>query len=89
MTIKLILFGTEGCHLCEQAREIVDAAISQWPYTAIVDYVDVCDDNQERWQKLYALKIPVLFHEVSGQELFWPFTETDVLELLITIQQSS
>lgn len=74
--IRFMLFGTLGCHLCEQAEAIVNACIPGG-----VDYVDIAE--QEQWQELYALRIPVLYHSETKQELGWPFDQADVEEFII------
>ncbi len=67
-----ILFGTSGCHLCEQAEAIIKKKIQQQQ----LEYIDIAE--QEKWQDKYAVKIPVLYHKETGTELFWPFSEVDV-----------
>ena len=66
-----MLFGTSGCHLCEQAEVIVNACLPDG-----VDYVDIAE--QEQWQEQYAIRIPVLYDPVTGQELGWPFDRAEV-----------
>lgn len=61
----LFLFGTQGCHLCEEAEELlVQAGLN-------FEKQDIIDD--EKAQELYAVRIPVLLHKPSGLELNWPF----------------
>jgi hypothetical protein len=64
--MRLMLFGTSGCHLCEQAELIVNACVADG-----VESVDIAE--QEQWQERYAVRIPVLYDLESGQELGWPF----------------
>lgn len=68
------LFGTEGCHLCEQAEKLMDGFISMINY----EKKDIIEN--EEWSQKYAIRIPVLYHLSSHQELGWPFDE-------ITLQQ--
>jgi short subunit dehydrogenase-like uncharacterized protein len=70
-----MLFGTSGCHLCEQAEVIVNACVSDG-----VDYVDIAE--QEQWQEQYAVRIPVLYDPETKQELGWPFDQADVEEFI-------
>ncbi len=60
------LFGTEACHLCEEAESVL--------WQAGLDFTkqDIIDDEQS--QQLYALRIPVVLHHPSGRELGWPFS---------------
>lgn len=65
--IKLILLGTLGCHLCEEA-ELILAGCEQ----ISIESIDIAE--QEQWQEKYAIKIPVLYHPETQKELGWPFT---------------
>jgi len=69
--MRLILFGTSGCHLCEQAEAIVNACVPD-----SVEYVDIAE--QEQWQERYAERIPVLYDPETQQELGWPFSQAEV-----------
>lgn len=60
-----LLYGTEGCHLCEDAEQLlVDAGLA-------FSKQDIIEDPQ--WLQNYGLLIPVLFHSASQQQLNWPF----------------
>lgn len=84
MTIRLILFGTQGCHLCEEAEAVLAKCQGDSGLGALqVDIVDIAE--QEQWQERYGLRIPVLCHEGSGRELDWPFSEQDVREFIAGI----
>lgn len=65
--ITLILLGTLGCHLCEEA-ELILAGCEQ----ISIESIDIAE--QEQWQEKYAIKIPVLYHPETQKELGWPFT---------------
>lgn len=69
--MRLILLGTSGCHLCEQAEVIVKACVPGG-----VETVDIAE--QEQWQELYAVRIPVLYDPKTNQELGWPFDQAEV-----------
>ncbi|TRW94655.1 glutaredoxin family protein [Candidatus Methylobacter oryzae] len=73
--MRLILFGTSGCHLCEEAEVIVNACVSEG-----VDYVDIAE--QEQWQEQYAVRIPVLYDPETKQELGWPFDQMKVEDFI-------
>jgi thiol-disulfide isomerase/thioredoxin len=72
----LMLLGTSGCHLCDQAEQLLQQAAAaralQW------EYRDIALDEQlvER----YGMKIPVLLAD-DGRELAWPFSLLDILRL--------
>jgi hypothetical protein len=73
--MRLVLFGTSGCHLCEQAELIVNACVPD-----SVEYVDIAE--QAQWQERYVVRIPVLYDSESGLELGWPFDQTEVEEFI-------
>jgi len=62
----LVLYGTLGCHLCEQAEKLVQSVTD-----AVVSVVEITDDGEllER----YAVRIPVLQRLDNSEELGWPF----------------
>lgn len=63
--MKLTLYGTKYCHLCEQAEAVLCAAGIR------AEYIDVADNDALLEQ--YGIRIPVLRREDSGAELGWPF----------------
>jgi hypothetical protein len=73
-----LLLGTEGCHLCDIAEQVLVSSLSSDKHS--VDYVDIAYDDQllER----YGEKIPVFLHEASGEALCWPFGETELNSFL-------
>lgn len=76
---NLILYGTQGCHLCEVAEQLI-AATLDLPAVS-VELVDIADDDLlvER----YGVRIPVLAESKSGRELDWPF-ESAQLQCFVT-----
>jgi glutaredoxin len=67
------LYGKPGCHLCDDAREVVERVRAEHPFD--LREVDVSLDpglNRE-----YGERIPVL--AVNGEELFDFFVEEAVL----------
>lgn len=74
MTPTLILYGTDGCHLCDEAELLLRQLGLQW------QGVDIVDD--ETLLERYGTSIPVLARSDSGEELNWPFLRNDVLRLL-------
>ena len=69
--VKLTLFGTLGCHLCEDAELIIAECEG-----IKVETIDIAE--QEQWQEKYAIRIPVLYHPETEKELGWPFTSADI-----------
>ncbi|NLJ13368.1 glutaredoxin family protein [Denitrificimonas caeni] len=70
------LFGTLGCHLCDEAEQVLQPFVAQGLIVELLDIIDSAD-----WLERYALTIPVLRRVDNGQELNWPFDEQDVLQL--------
>jgi Glutaredoxin-like domain (DUF836) len=68
------LFGTLGCHLCEQAEAIVLPRCHLQNHQ--VEIIDIAEHPE--WLAKYATRIPVLRHPNSQQELGWPFDDTAV-----------
>ena len=69
MSSGLILYTTSGCHLCEQAEQLLRSfsSMPQAQYTA----VDIADDP-ELFAK-YGITIPVIKDRATGTEIGWPF----------------
>jgi hypothetical protein len=77
--IRLLLLGTAGCHLCEQAEQIINDCLPN-NVELTIEAVDIAD--QEQWQEQYALRIPVLYHPETKNDLGWPFDQWHVKELI-------
>lgn len=68
MSRELLLYTTEGCHLCKDAENLLAQVLPRHPG---VDYrkVDIADDPA--LMDAYGIRIPVI---ASGErELGWPF----------------
>jgi len=76
--MKLLLFGTLGCHLCEEAEEII-SLVSDGNLINI-ENIDIAEQMQ--WQEQYAIRIPVLYHPETKKELGWPFSRAQVQTFL-------
>lgn len=72
--MKIELLTTTGCHLCDQARELVHMAA---PRVELVS-VDIAEDDVLIEE--YGQRIPVL--RLGGRELGWPFSLLDVREFV-------
>lgn len=73
--MRLLLLGTAGCHLCEEAEEIIRECLPN-DYQQVVETIDIAE--QEYWQAQYATRIPVLYHPATQKELAWRFETNDV-----------
>lgn len=79
--MKLLLLGTSGCHLCEEAELIINEC-RQTELDVQIELVDIAE--HEQWQQDYATLIPVLLHEDTAQTLNWPFAHNHVINFLET-----
>ncbi|MFZ5722727.1 MAG: glutaredoxin family protein [Pseudomonadota bacterium] len=74
--IVVELLGTRGCHLCDQAEQVLLQAARarrlQWRY------VDIAEDDA--LLACYGERIPVL--RCGDRELGWPFGLLDLLRLV-------
>ena len=77
--IRLLLFGTSGCHLCEQAELIIKSCLANNKELTI-ETIDIVE--QEQWQEQYAIRIPVLCHPETQKVLGWPFNQAQIKEFI-------
>jgi len=73
--MHLLLLGTAGCHLCEEAEAIIRKCLPN-DYDQVIEIIDIAE--QEHWQAQYAIRIPVLYHSATKKELAWRFDQADV-----------
>lgn len=76
MTVKFNLYGTEGCHLCEEALSLCLTVIE----SNDLKVVDIVDD--EVLVEQYRVTIPVLERLDTQTKLFWPFGLSEITELV-------
>lgn len=77
--LSVTLYGTAGCHLCEQAEALLNGL--RFQDTALdLRQIDIADD--EELMNRYGVRIPVLYHMDSGRELGWPFDAEAVARFL-------
>jgi hypothetical protein len=69
---QLILYSTEGCHLCELAEQVIVDAMGQQPYH--LDHVDIA--LSDALMKEYGWTIPVVKIANTNHELGWPFDKS-------------
>jgi len=75
---NLHLYGTVGCHLCDEARIIMHTFDGKYPFSIIE--IDISDDDE--LLNKYGLTIPVLADTCSGRQLLWPFSHDQVEKFL-------
>ena len=76
MPIKVILYSTSHCHLCELAISM----LSDMQVDISLEIIEITTNDALLNQ--YALKIPVLQREDSNTELNWPFNAADIHHFL-------
>lgn len=70
--MRLKLYVTAGCHLCEEAQ----AVLAQAGLAEVVERVEIGYDAE--LAERYGCRIPVLRIEPGGVEIDWPFGAVDV-----------
>ncbi len=75
MRSKLILYGTLGCHLCDDAERLLNRL------GLVYQYMDIIDDNNLFEQ--FSTSIPVLCDAEVRAHLNWPFTASDIADWLL------
>jgi glutaredoxin len=68
------LYGKPGCHLCDEARQVVDAVRARHPFD--LEEVDITRDPT--LERLYRERIPVL--AIDGEEALELVIERSELE---------
>ena len=69
-----ILYGTEFCHLCDEAKVILRLTGIE------AGYIDIAADDD--LLEKYGIRIPVLKRVDTGAELGWPFDALAVSRFL-------
>ena len=73
MKQHFILFGTECCHLCEQAKALLSTNEAVREARVSIEIIDIAEHSQ--WFDKYSVLIPVFYHEQTEKELRWPFDQ--------------
>lgn len=76
--IEIRLYGTSGCHLCEDALSLLLQLAERVPLA--IEEVDIAESTE--LMQRYGLRIPVVALGASGCELGWPF-DLQTLQLFI------
>ena len=75
--MRLVLYTTEYCQLCEEAESLIYTQLEDIDYELALVDISASDELMAR----YALRIPVLAVEQdSSAELDWPFDAGNLLE---------
>ena len=76
--MRLLLLGTSGCHLCEEAQTLLNNI------NIVAEYVDIAEN--EEWQTQFATLIPVLYHVESKRYLNWRFDSPTLLSFIASLK---
>ncbi|MBU0622967.1 MAG: glutaredoxin family protein [Gammaproteobacteria bacterium] len=63
--MRLVIYGKESCHLCDDAEVILREL------GIVAEYVDI--ESEAVLLENYGIRIPVLKRLDTGMELGWPF----------------
>jgi hypothetical protein len=74
-TIKLVLYGTTCCHLCEEAEAVLHSVGVK------AEHINIADDDV--LLEKYGVRIPVVKRDDTGAELGWPFNDITLKQFLI------
>ena len=78
--MTLNFYTTSGCHLCEQALQVIaQLQASNHPDLRITE-IDIADDDL--LMSKYGIRIPVVQVPETDQELGWPFDAESLTEFL-------
>ena len=72
----LIFYSNPGCHLCEQAAELMEGRAKGYEMREVVIEGDLALGYR------YGVRIPVLKRGDTGAELDWPFDAADLEDFL-------
>lgn len=90
MTSALYLYTTLGCHLCEQAEDMLGAvllhvnrqrSVAGLP-PLVLQPVEIAQEHA--LVELYGLRIPVLRMQDQTRELNWPFDQAGIFAFLMS-----
>ncbi len=87
MVENFILFGTDCCHLCEQAQALISHSEAMLTSQIAVEEIDIAEHSQ--WFDKYSVRIPVLLHPESQAELVWPFDEQVLTKFIDEIAEQN
>ena len=76
----LLFFTTLGCHLCEQAEQMLGSVAHSQRAELAVDVIDIADDAA--LVENYGIRLPVFKRVCDGGELGWPFGEEQLVHFL-------
>lgn len=76
--VPLLFYTTAGCHLCEQAAEMLEQLTQR--HRVVVEPIDIATD--EALVAAYGIRIPVVKNVATQVELGWPFQLDQLISLV-------
>lgn len=83
MTIELTFYTTDGCHLCEDAKHILQNLMAARPRRFQIEVVDIVES--EKLVEMYGTRIPVVCLKGTNDDLGWPF-DLNALEMFVNTE---
>ncbi len=80
MTTELTFYTTDGCHLCEEAKELLQQLLSACPEQYQIETIDIIE--AESLIQQYGTRIPVVKRNSSVSDLGWPFDYEGLLKFV-------
>jgi len=85
----LFLYTTAGCHLCEQAEDLLPPVLAYFSnaqnHTSSVEVslkrVEI--SNSHELVDRYGMRIPVIGIAENADELAWPFDQAQIFQFLL------
>ncbi|HIF18538.1 MAG TPA: glutaredoxin family protein [Cycloclasticus sp.] len=77
MTIELTFYTTDGCHLCEEAKSLLQQLLAKHPECYQIEVIDIADSDGLIEQ--YGTRIPVVKTSAGNDDLGWPFDYASLL----------
>lgn len=78
-------YTTDGCHLCEKAINLIQKLASEGIKMEV--YLEDIAESEQLVED-YGIRIPVIKHDASGEELGWPFDEAQLRAWLYSRNQT-
>jgi thiol-disulfide isomerase/thioredoxin len=69
--IELAFYTTDDCHLCEEAKILLQQLLAQFPKKYQIEMIDIIESDALVEQ--YGTRIPVVVKEGQKSDLGWPF----------------
>ncbi len=78
--MKITLYGTAGCHLCEEACTLLRSILAEHVGQFELREKDIADS--EELIARYGVRIPVISMDGTAVELAWPFDAQSLRDFL-------